>query len=224
MTTGSAFVSVVARELRLAMRRPGELLQPLMFFLVVVTLFPLGTRPEGELLATMAPAVLCVAALLSTLLGLERLFRADFDDGSLEQLLLSPAPLPLLVLGKVLAHWLLTGLPLVLMSPLIAIMLALEVSILPTVMATMLLATPVLSLLGSIGAALTVGIRRGGALLALLLLPLYVPTLILAASGIAAVRDNMPADGQLYLLGALLAGSLVLAPLASAVALRISAE
>lgn len=224
MTVFAAAWAVLRRELWLASRRPGELLQPLMFFLVVVTLFPLGTRPEPELLATMAPAVLWVAALLATLLGLERLFRADHDDGSLEQLLLSPAPLALLTFSKVLAHWLLTGLPLVMLSPMLAIMLGLPMSSIGTVVLSLLLGTPILSLLGSIGAALTVGIRRGGALLALLLLPLYVPTLILGASAVAAVRDGLPADGQLYLLGALLSGALVLAPLASALALRIASE
>lgn len=217
-----AFSQVVRRELRMALRQRAEILNPLWFFLIVITLFPLGIGPEPALLARIAPGIIWVAALLSAMLALERLFRDDFADGALEQLMLMPAPLGVLALGKVLAHWLLTGLPLLLLSPLIALLLSLDLRTWQAVALTLLLGTPVLSLLGAVGVALTVGLRRGGVLLSLLILPLYVPVLIFATSAIDAAGMGLPYSGQLAILGALLLGALTLTPLAVAAALRVS--
>lgn len=217
-----AFSQVVRRELRMALRQRSEILNPLWFFLIVITLFPLGIGPEPALLARIAPGIIWVAALLSAMLALERLFRDDFADGALEQLMLMPAPLGVLALGKVLAHWLLTGLPLLLLSPLIALLLSLDLRTWQAVALTLLLGTPVLSLLGAVGVALTVGLRRGGVLLSLLILPLYVPVLIFATSAIDAAGIGLPYSGQLAILGALLLGALTLTPLAVAAALRVS--
>ncbi|MDO2947253.1 heme exporter protein CcmB [Aeromonas simiae] len=217
-----AFSQVVRRELRMALRQRSEILNPLWFFLIVITLFPLGIGPEPALLARIAPGIIWVAALLSAMLALERLFRDDFADGALEQLMLMPAPLGVLALGKVLAHWLLTGLPLLLLSPLIALLLSLDLRTWQAVALTLLLGTPVLSLLGAVGVALTVGLRRGGVLLSLLILPLYVPVLIFATSAIDAAGMGLPYSGQLAILGALLLGALTLTPLAVAAALRVS--
>ncbi|HXH02392.1 MAG TPA: heme exporter protein CcmB [Candidatus Competibacteraceae bacterium] len=224
MSTGAAFLGLLARDLRLGVRKRAELINPPLFFVLVVTLFPLGVGPGPQLLATIAPGVIWVAALLATLLSTERLFRSDFDDGSLEQLLLSPQPLPLLVLAKVLAHWLLTGLPLILVSPLLALLLNLPGEALPALLASLTLGTPTLSLIGAIGVALTVGLRRGGVLLTLLVLPLYVPVLIFAASGVVAAASGLDYSGQTALLGAMLALALTLAPFATAAGLRISVE
>ncbi|CAO96184.1 heme exporter protein CcmB [Erwinia tasmaniensis] len=216
------FLSVLKRELRIAFRGTAEILNPLWFFLIVVTLFPLGIGADPQLLARIAPGIVWVAALLSSLLALERLFRDDFLDGSLEQLLLLPVPLPLIVLSKVVAHWLVTGLPLLLLSPLIALLLALDFASWRAVALTLLLGTPTLSLLGAIGVGLTVGLRRGGVLLSLLVLPLAVPVLIFASAAIDAAEQGMAISGYLAILGAILAGSAVLAPFATAAALRIS--
>ncbi|ARJ42899.1 heme exporter protein CcmB [Pantoea alhagi] len=213
---------VISRELRIAFRSGAEIINPLWFFLIVITLFPLGIGPEPQLLARIAPGVAWVAALLSSLLALERLFRDDFNDGSLEQLLLLPSPLPVTVLGKVIAHWLITGLPLLLLSPLAALLLSLDFNGWRALALTLLLGTPVLSLLGAIGVALTVGLRRGGVLLSLLVLPLAVPVLIFASAAIDAASMGLPISGYLAILGAMLAASLCLAPFATAAALRIS--
>ncbi|MGD8105339.1 heme exporter protein CcmB [Pantoea sp. FN0302] len=213
---------VISRELRIAFRSGAEIINPLWFFLIVITLFPLGIGPEPQLLARIAPGVAWVAALLSSLLALERLFRDDFNDGSLEQLLLLPTPLPVTVLGKVIAHWLITGLPLLLLSPLAALLLSLDFNGWRALALTLLLGTPVLSLLGAIGVALTVGLRRGGVLLSLLVLPLAVPVLIFASAAIDAASMGLPISGYLAILGAMLAASLCLAPFATAAALRIS--
>ncbi|YCI30413.1 heme exporter protein CcmB [Erwinia sp. PK3-005] len=213
---------VISRELRIAFRSGAEMLNPLWFFLIVITLFPLGIGPEPQLLARIAPGVVWVAALLSSLLALERLFRDDFNDGSLEQLLLLPTPLPVTVLGKIIAHWLITGLPLLLLSPLAALLLSLNFNGWRALALTLLLGTPVLSLLGAIGVALTVGLRRGGVLLSLLVLPLAVPVLIFASAAIDAAIMGLPVGGYLAILGAMLAASLSLAPFATAAALRIS--
>lgn len=219
----SAFLGLLRRDLRLGVRRRGELLNPLLFFVLVASLFPLGVGPGPTILATIAPGVIWVAALLATLLSMERLFRSDFEDGALEQLLLSPYPLPLLVLAKVLAHWLVTGLPLLLVSPLLGLLLHLPAEAVRTLPLALLLGTPVLSLVGAIGVALTVGLRRGGVLLTLLVLPLYVPVLIFGTAAVAAAAAGLPVSGQLALLGALLALALSLAPFAAAAALRIGA-
>jgi len=218
--TGRAFMGILRRDLLLAARGHTELALPLLFYVLVVTLVPLAVSPDAATLANLAPGIIWVGALLATLLSLDRLFRSDFDDGTLDLLLLSPAPLPLLVTAKVLAHWLATGLPLLLVSPLLALFMSLPDRALGTLAATLALGTPVLSLIGGVGVALTVSVRRGGALLALLVLPLYVPVLIFGANAVAAAADGLPVTGQLYMLGAFLALSLSLAPLAAAAALR----
>ena len=220
----SALFQLLRRDLLLAFRSRHEWLNPLFFFVMVVTLFPLGLGPEPARLAEMAPGVIWVAALLAALLGMDALFRSDFDDGNLEQWLLSPQPLPLLVLAKVVAHWLMTGLPLTCLSPLLALLMNLPPTAIATLVWSLALGTPVLSLIGAIGAALTVGLSRGGVLLSLLVLPLYIPVLIFAAGGVSAAAMGVSASGQLALLGALLCLSLALAPLAIAAALRISLE
>lgn len=216
------FFAIVQRDLKLAVRRRGELLNPFFFFVIVVTLVPLGVGPDPATLAKLAPGIVWVGALLATLLSLESLFRSDFDDGSLELLLLSPYPATLLVAAKVLAHWLLTGLPLVLAAPVLGLMLGLNATALPTLFASVLLGTPTLSLVGAIGVALTVGLRRGGALLSLLILPLYAPVLIFGANAATAAAVGLPVTGQIYFLGAMLALASSLAPIATAAALRIS--
>lgn len=218
-----AFLGVLRRDLLLAVRGHTELALPLLFYVIVVTLVPLAVSPDAATLAGLAPGIIWVGALLATLLSLDRLFRSDFDDGTLDLLLLSPAPLPLLVVAKVLAHWAATGVPLLLVSPLLALFLALPDRALGALAASLVLGTPVLSLIGAVGVALTVRVRRGGALLALLVLPLYVPVLIFGANAVAAAADGLPITGQLYVLGALLALSASLAPLAAAAALRITA-
>lgn len=216
------FAHSFKRDLVLAFRRKSELVNPLIFFLIVVTLFPIGVSPEPQFLAQLAPGLLWVAALLSTLLSMESLFKADFEDGSLEQLLLSPQPLFMVVLAKVFAHWLMSGLALTLVAPVLAIMLFLPFEGMPGLMLSLLLGTPTLSLIGAIGAALTVGLRRGGVLISLLVLPLYIPVLIFGSSAVQAAITGLPLGGYFALLGALLALALALAPLATGAALRIS--
>ena len=218
----SAFAAIVRRDLILAVRHRAEALNPLLFFLIVVSLVPLGLGPRREVLELVAPGVLWIGALLAALLSLERMFRTDFEDGSLELMLVSPHPLPIIVLAKILAHWLVTGLPLLAAAPLIALLLGLPGRSLAALLATLALGTPALSAVGAIGVALTVGLRRGGMLLSLLVLPLYVPVLVFAASAVAAAAGGLPASGQLYVLGALAALSFSLAPPAAAAALRIS--
>ena len=218
----SALSAIVRRDLILALRHRAESVNPLLFYLVVVTLVPLVLGPRREVLELVAPGMLWLGALLATLLSLERMFRTDFEDGSLELMLISPRPLPLIVLAKILAHWLVTGLPLLAATPLIALLIGLPTRSLAMLMATLALGTPALSAVGAIGVALTVGLRRGGVLLSLLVLPLYVPVLVFAASAVAAAAGGHPAPGQVYMLGALALLSLSLAPLAAAAALRIS--
>ncbi|MEN4769369.1 heme exporter protein CcmB [Duffyella gerundensis] len=215
-------IRVVRRELQLAFRSGAEIVNPLWFFLIVITLFPLGVGPEPQLLARIAPGIVWVAALLASLLALERLFRDDFLDGSLEQLLLLPTPLPITVIGKVVAHWLLTGVPLILLSPLVALLLSLDMASWRAVALTLLLGTPTLSFLGAIGVGLTVGLRRGGVLLSLLVLPLAIPVLIFASAAIDAAGMGLPIGGYLAILGAMLVLSAMLSPFATAAALRIS--
>jgi len=218
----SPFLALLKRDLLLAFRHRGELANPLLFFLMVVTLYPLGVSPEEALLRKIAPGVIWIAALLAALYSLENMFRSDFDDGSLEQMALSPYPLSLLVLAKVLAHWLVSGLPMLLLAPLLALFLSMPSPALTVLELTLLIGTPLLSLIGSIGVALTVGLRRGGILLTLLVLPLYIPVLIFATNAVSAAAAGMPVAGQLYFLAAMLALALTLAPLATAAALRIS--
>ncbi|MDI6003202.1 heme exporter protein CcmB [Cobetia marina] len=219
---GAALKATLRRDLRQALRRRSELINPLVFFALVITLFPLGISPDKALLATLAPGLLWVAALLATLLSLEGLFRQDLDDGSLEQLLLTPQPLPLLVLAKVAGHWLLTGLPLALMAPLLGVMLGLPSGAFGVLIASLALGSLSLSLIGAIGAALTVGLRRGGVLLSLIILPLYIPVLIFGAGAVQSAVTGMPSAAHLAMLGAMLALALLLAPLAIAAGLRLS--
>ncbi len=219
---GTAFVSLLRRDLMLAYRHRAQMLNPLLFFVIVVSLFPLGLDPEPELLHTIAPGVIWVAALLAAMLSLDSMFRSDFDDGSLEQLLLTPHPLPLLVLAKVAAHWLTSGLPLLVLAPVLGVLLNLGSESLFPLLATLALGTPILSLIGSIGVALTVGLRGGGVLLSLLILPLYIPVLIFAANAVGNAGAGLDITGQLAFLGSLLALASALAPLATAAALRIS--
>ena len=218
------FWHIIKRELQIAMRKQAEILNPLWFFLIVITLFPLVIGPDPELLSRIAPGVAWVAALLSALLSFERLFRDDYIDGSLEQLMLTSQPLVLTALAKVLAHWLLTGLPLLLLSPIAALLLSLEIPIWWALVLTLLLGTPVLSCLGAIGVALTVGLRKGGVLLSLLVVPLFIPVLIFSASVLDAAGLSLPYNGQLAILGAILAGVMTLSPFAIAAALRISLD
>ena len=220
--TWSGFRTVLWRDLLLAFRQRSQLANPVLFFVVVTSLFPLAISPNADTLRLIAPGVIWVSALLATLLSLDNLFRSDFDDGSLEQLLVSGQPLALMVLAKVAAHWLTTGVPLILCSPLLALMLHIPVEATPTLFMTLLLGTPVLSLVGAIGVGLTVGLRRGGALLSLLVLPLYIPVLIFGANAVDAASAGLDVTGQLYILGAMLALSLTLAPLAAAACLRIT--
>jgi heme exporter protein B len=219
-----AFYYLLLRDMRLALRSRHELANPLIFFVLVVTLFPLAVMPTPERLQEMAPGVIWVAALLSVLLSLDRLFKQDYEDGSLDQLMLSPNPLVILVLAKVAAHWLLTGLPLVIIAPLLGVFMALPAESLQVLIWSLLLGTPVLSLIGAIGVSLTVAVNRGGVLLSLIVLPLYIPVLIFGANAIDVASDGMSVRGQLYFLGAVLVLALSLAPLATAIALRITAS
>jgi heme exporter protein B len=219
-----AFYYLLLRDMRLALRSRHELANPLIFFVLVVTLFPLAVMPTTERLQEMAPGVIWVAALLSVLLSLDRLFKQDYEDGSLDQLMLSPNPLVILVLAKVSAHWLLTGLPLVIIAPLLGVFMQLRVESLNVLIWSLLLGTPVLSLIGAIGVSLTVAVNRGGVLLSLIVLPLYIPVLIFGANAIDVASDGMSVRGQLFFLGAVLVLALSLAPLATAIALRITAS
>lgn len=219
-----AFYYLLARDLRLAFRSRHELANPLIFFVLVVTLFPLAVTPSEDLLRVMAPGVIWVSALLSVLLSLDRLFKQDYEDGSLDQLMLSPNPLVILVLAKVSAHWLLTGLPLVLMAPLLGKFMYVPDEAIAVLVYSLLLGTPVLSLVGAIGVSLTVAVNRGGVLLSLIILPLYIPVLIFGANAVDVASDGMSVRGQMLFLGAMLALALSLAPLATAVALRITAS
>lgn len=216
--------AVLQREVALGMRQKGEVLTPLMFFAVVASLFPLGVGSESQLLLRMAPGVLWVSALLAAMLSLQRMFATDHADGSLEQMLLSPTPLGLLVLAKALAHFLLSGLPLVFIAPLLGIQFGLDARALGILMLTLLLGIPSLSLIGSIGAALTLGVRGGGVLLSLLILPLYIPILIFGAGAVEADAAGLSMSAHLSLLAAMLVLSLFFTPLATATALRISIE
>ena len=215
---------VLRRDLRIALRRRSDVFAVLIFFVMVVSLFPLGVGPEPQLLRTMAPGVLWVAAMLASMVSLPRLFADDYSDGTLEQMLLSTHPLGWLVLGKTTAHWLGSGLPLVLMSPLLALQFDLSMSATGIMMLTLLLGTPVLSLVGAIGAALTLGLRGASVLLSLLVLPLTIPVLIFGAGAVEAHNAGLGVAGHFSLLGALLIASLTVAPWVAAAALRISLE
>lgn len=222
MSTAQAFRTTLKRDLLIALKRRNDLLNPFMFFIIVVSLFPLAVSPEPELLRTIAPGILWVSALLASMLSMDNLYRADFEDGSLEQLLLSPHPLYFLVLAKNIAHWLVSGLPIVLMSPVLAVMLNLSSESYIALMTTLLLGTPILSLLGSIGVALTVGLGSRGLILAIIILPMSVPILVLGALAVQNDITNVPLSFYLTWLGVGFLVALALAPLASAAGLRIS--
>jgi heme exporter protein B len=221
---GQFCVRLLRRQLLLAVRRPIEIANPLLFFAMVVALFPLGLGPAPEKLADFAPGVLWITALLSNLLTSDGVFRSDFDDGSLEQLLLAPQPLFLSALAYIGAHWLTTGLLLAAASPVFGLMLNLPIQALGTLVASLLLGTAVLSLVGGIGAALTVGLKRGGMLISLLILPLYMPVLIFGSAAVQAAASGIPAGPYLAILGAMLCLAIALAPLAMAAGLRISID
>lgn len=215
---------IVARDLMLAWRRRADVLSTLFFFIIVVSLFPLGIGPETQLLRSIAPGTVWVAALLASMLSLNRIFSNDYHDGTLEQLLLTPQPLYLVVMGKVLAQWLVSEVPLVLIAPLVGVQFGLSADTLLVLFISLLIGTPILSLIGSVGAALTLGLRGGGVLVALLVLPLYIPVLIFGAGAVDASIIGIDPMANIYLLTALLVLSLVFAPWATAAALRISLE
>ncbi len=218
----SAAIVLFKRDLLLTFRYRSEWINTLFFFIMVTSLFPLGISPEPKLLQQIAPGVVWIAALLATLLSIDSLFRHDFDDGCLETLLLSPEPLFVLVLAKIAAHWCVTGLPLTLIAPLLGGMLYLDQHTLSVLLASLLLGTPILSLISAIGSALTVGLKKGGVLIALIALPLYVPVLIFGASAVLAASESLPYTGQLLYLAAMLVLAVTLAPFAIAGSLRVS--
>ena len=220
----NAMLAIIRRDLLMVMRRKSEVLTALFFFVIVSSLFPLGIGPEPHLLRKIAPGVLWVGALLATMLGLQRMFAADHADGTLDQMAISPTPLVLLVTGKIVAHWLVSGLPLVLIAPVLGIQFDLDADALGVLMLALLLGTPLLSLIGSIGAALTLGVRGGGVLLSLLVLPLYVPALIFGAGAVESHIAGLGAGGHLSLLAAILLMAAFFAPWAATAALRIALE
>ena len=217
-------ILVVRRDLVLAMRRRADVLTTLIFFVMVVSLFPLGVGPEMDMLRKMAPGVLWVAALLASMLSLGRLFSADYLDGTLEQMLLAPQSLSVLVLGKMASHWMVSGLPLVLMTPVLGLQFDMSVQAIGVLMLGLLLGTPILSMVGAIGAALTLGLRGGGVLLSLLVLPLCIPVLIFGTGAVQAVSSGLSVSSHLSLMGALLVLALAFTPWVTAQALRISME
>ncbi len=218
------FRTMLSRELTLGLRRKADVLMTLFFCVIVASMFPLAVGPEAALLKAMGPGIIWVAALLASLLSLERMFGVDYVDGTLEQMVISQHPLPVIVFAKVLAHWLTTGLPLVLISPLLALQYGLEVQDGIILVATLLIGTPILSLLGAVGAALTLGLRGGGVLISLLVLPLFVPVLIFGAAAVDDAAAGLSIEGHFSLLGAMLVAALILTPWAVASALRISIE
>jgi heme exporter protein B len=220
----SALITIIRRDLLLVMRRKSEVLTALFFFVIVTSLFPLGIGADAALLRKIAPGVIWVAALLSTLLGLQRMFAADYLDGTLEQLLLSPRSFTVIVLGKIVAHWIVCGLPLVILAPIIGLQFDLDAGSLEVLMWALLLGTPILSLLGSIGAALTLGIRGGNVLMSLLVLPLYIPVLIFGAGAVYANSVGLEVVGHFSLLGALFVLALAFIPWVSATAVKIAIE
>lgn len=217
-----AFWYLLKRDLLIAFRNRAEFFNPILFFIMVITLFPLAVGADTELLSRIAPGIIWVAALLSSMLSLDSMFRSDFEDGTLEQLVLSAHPASILVLAKVTSHWLVTGLPLLLIAPLLSMMLNMDSSALNILLLTILLGTPVLSLIGSIGVALTVGLKKGGIILSLLVLPLYIPVLIFAASAVEVTVAGLSASGQISMLSAFLFLAISLSPMATAAALKMS--
>ncbi len=222
--TATYCLGLLRRQLTLAARRPIEIGNPLLFFAMVVALFPLGLGPAPDKLASFAPGILWIIALLSSLLTSDTVFRSDFEDGSLEQLLLAPQPLYMSVLSYIVAHWLITGFLLALISPLFAVMIKLPVEAIGAMVASLLIGTAVLSLVGGIGAALTVGLQRGGMLISLLILPFYMPVLIFGTAAVQNAVTGAPAGPYLAILGAMLCLAIALAPFATAAGLRISVD
>lgn len=220
----NTLLAIIRRDLLLAVRRKSEALTALFFFVIVASLFPLGIGPDPNLLRKIGPGVLWVSALLATLLGLNRMFADDFHDGTLEQMAVSPTPMGWLVAGKILAHWVVSGLPLVVLAPVLGLQFDLPADALGLLTLGLLIGTPLLSMIGAIGAALTLGLRGGGALLSLIVLPLYVPALIFGAGAVEAHLQGLAAGGHLSLLAAMLALSIFFAPLAVTAAIRIALE
>lgn len=224
ISTFAVISHIFQREITLAWRRRADLLSVFFFFMIAASLFPLGLGSDPKLLHTIAPSVLWVCALLSCMLSLPRMFAADYADGTLEQLMLSNQPTVLIVFVKTVAHWVLSGLPLVMVAPVIGLQFSLEAASLKVMAISLLLGTPVLSLIGSIGGALTLGLRGGGVLIALLVLPLYIPVLVFGAGAVNAVSIGMSPNGGLSLLGAMLAIAMVFSPILTAYALKVSLE
>ena len=215
-------LATIQRSMRVTFRQPSEFLNPLFFFVLVIALFPLGVGPSEKTLALIAPGVIWVAALLATLLSMESLFRSDFDDGSLDQMLVAPQSMLLMVTGKVIAHWMSSGLPLVLVSPVLGIMLSVDEAGVKAILISLLIGTPILSLLGAVGASLTVGLKKGGVLIALLIIPLYIPVLILGTSMIQTAQLGSDYDGHVLWMLALLALTIGTAPIATAGGIKVS--
>ncbi len=218
------YTKTLARDLKMALRNPSSFLNPLLFFVIAISLFPLAISPEAHTLSNIGPGVIWVTCMLSVLLSLNALFHYDYDNGVLEQMVISPFSLSLMLLAKITAHWLLTGLPIILLSPLMGMVLFLDIDSIYILMLTLLIATPSLSLIGAIGASLIVGIKNSGMLLSLLILPLYIPILIFATSAVSQAQFDLSISGQLYFLVTILLISLMTSPFVSAIALKVSLE
>ena len=218
------FIKTLKRDLKMALRNPSSFLNPLLFFVISISLFPIAISPESQTLSNIAPGIIWVTVMLSALLSLNTLFHFDYENGILEQMVISHHSLALILLAKTTAHWILTGLPIILLSPLVGIVLFLDYESILILMLTLLIATPCLSLIGAIGASLIVGIKNSGMLLSLLVLPLYVPILIFGTSAVSQTQFNLPINGQIYFLSFMLVLSLITAPFISAYSLRISIE
>ena len=218
------FLKTISRDLKMAFRNPSSFLNPLMFFVISISLFPIAISPESETLSRMAPGIIWVITMLSVLLSLNTIFHYDFDNGVLEQMIISHHSLSLILLAKTIAHWMLSGLPIILLSPFLGMALFLDFDSIIILLLTLIIATPCLSLIGSVGASLVVGIKNSGMLLSLLILPLYIPILIFATSAISQSQSNRMIDGQLYFLGFFLVVSLIITPFLSAISLKISLE
>ena len=218
------FLKTITRDLKMGFRNPSSFLNPLMFFVISISLFPIAISPESETLSRMAPGIIWVITMLSVLLSLNTIFHYDFDNGVLEQMIISHHSLSLILLAKTIAHWMLSGLPIILLSPFLGMALFLDFDSIIILLLTLIIATPCLSLIGSVGASLVVGIKNSGMLLSLLILPLYIPILIFATSAISQSQSNQMIDGQLYFLGFFLVVSLIITPFLSAISLKISLE
>jgi len=218
------FMQTLTRDLKMALRNPSSFLNPLMFFVISISLFPIAISPESQTLSSIAPGIIWVITMLSVLLSLNSLFHYDHDSGVLEQMVISHHSLPLILLAKTSAHWILSGLPIIVLSPFLGMALFINTEGIYILILTLIIATPCLSLIGSIGASLVVGIKNSGMLLSLLILPLYIPILIFATSAVSQSQSNLPIDGQLYFLGFILILSLLVTPFLSALSLKISME